>query len=121
MGDLFKALCQLIDTILIIGIVIVLVFVIGVIAYLVISDRKYAKERKEKEELRQRRLKKVPVQNRKCSNCKYGQEKVLSDMIVFYCTNSQIANSNIEETFENGILEKKGCPYFDSQLSSFLN
>lgn len=125
MGAAFEDLFEIIDTILfnafIVVAIAVVAFVIGFVAWMIVSHRRYEKERQKKEEIRLRRLKKVPVENRKCSNCKYGKEKVLSHKTIFECTNLTINTNGVEETYENGVIEKKGCPYFDSVLGAFLD
>lgn len=125
MGAAFEDLFEIIDAILfnafIVAAIVVVAFVIGFVAWMIVSGRRSEKERKEKEEVRLRRLKKVPVENRRCSNCKYGKEKVLSDMTVVECTNSTINSNAIKATYKNGVLEKRGCPYFDPVLGAFLD
>lgn len=125
MGAAFEDLFEIIDTILlnafIVAVIVIVAFVIGFVAWMIVSDKRYEKERQKKEEIRLRRLNKVPVENRRCSNCKYGKEKVLSDMTVVECTNSTINSDAIKVTCENGVLEKRGCPYFDPMLGSFLD
>lgn len=117
MSDLF----ELIDTIIITGIIVVIVIAVGFVAYAIIkaeTERKeYERTLKLKEEKRQRRLKKVPVENRKCSCCKYGKEKVLSDMVIFICSHPKNGSSEISVIESENI----GCSDFDPELGSFLD
>lgn len=101
---------------------IIIVIVVGLILFYLLSGGDQSKEdikREQEEALKQlaeqrriEKMNKVPFEGRRCFGCKNA--KVYNDDVepmLFICHREEI----------NGIIEeKRGCPYYDPMLGSFI-
>lgn len=115
MGEVFGIM----DKVIVAVVVIAVLGTVAMIAYVIINseleEKEHTKKIKEDAELRKKRLEKIPVEARKCSNCQYGKKVILSDMTVYECSNPDIWDNHVIE--ENHI----GCQAFDPLLASFID
>lgn len=119
MGEFVEEVFGIIDKVIIAVVVIAVLGTVAMIVYAIIKAeleaKEYTKKIQEDEERRKKRLEKIPIEARKCSNCQYGKKVVLSDMTVYECSNPDIWDNDVIE--ENHI----GCQAFDNLLASFID
>ena len=108
----------IIDKVIISVVVIAVLGTITIIAYAVITalleENEHTKRSKEDEKLRRKRLEKIPIKKRKCSNCCYGKKVILSDMTVYECSHPDVWDNHV---IESGII---GCQSFDTEITAYV-
>lgn len=115
MGEFIEEVFGMVDKVIISVVVVAVLGTVAIIACGVIKsvleDKEYTKKIQEDEERRKKRLEKIPIEARKCSNCRYGKKVVLSDMTVYECSHPDISDNDVIESYH------VGCQAFDTEIT----
>lgn len=109
-SELFEMVDNIIITAGILCGIIVVVSIVYAVVSCLIQEKKERQKRKQEEELRQKRLSKIAIKDRKCSTCRYGEkEEEFSTDIVYWCSHPKVKSSVAES-------EHIGCSVYDTNL-----
>lgn len=115
MGEFVEEVFGIIDKVIIAVVVIAVLGTVAMIAYVIIKseleEKEHTKKIQEDEELRKKRLEKIPIEARKCSNCQYGKKVVLSDMTIYECSHPDVWDKGVIEDYHIG------CQAFDTEIT----